>query len=322
MKKFFILLLALIVLISAVFVSCSGKTDDEETTKSDINLENSDTEVGFEKDENGEEVAVAYETDKDGKTIAVKLDEKGEKVTDKDGNNVTVKTDYQMGGSNNKDSAANKENTAKLTTTTTKKSQSTTQKADSSTPLTSTPDTTKFNGTEAVPKTSASGKKVNFSAEDQNIIKSMLEVPYLYLDSYENSDGVPISIACHTAVWMAEREGNVRQTYPSSPIVLNLFYYYGQTVINFKTQCNEFAASKDVNAPIHYNKSNDTFDITEYTAKKQTVSIASIEDLGGNNFYKVTANVSGCNKKKVVAIIQKNRLEATLGFSVKALKWS
>ena len=56
---------------------------------------------------------------------------------------------------------------------------------------------------------------------------------------------------------------------------------------------------------------------------EQYGTLTIIEDLGNNNFYKVTGTVSGTKKaKKVVAIIQKNRLDSTLGFSIKALKWS
>lgn len=314
MKKALVLSLAAAVLVSCVLVGCSsGKNQEETTGTTAANLDSVDTEVGFETDEDGKEVAVRYEVDKNGKTIAVKLDKNGEAVTDKNGEKVTVKTDYQINNTTTGDVG----NTEKLTVTTTEKPTGTTKK---NVPATSSKETTHFEGSETVPKTSASGKEVSFSAGDQSIIKSMLEVPYLYLSNYENSDGVPIDIACHTAIWMAAHEGNIRTTYPSSPVVLNLFKFYGQTVVNFKTQCNEFATQ--AKAPITYNSSNDTFNITEFTAKKQSVTITKIEDLGDNNFYKVTGKVSGCNKKNVVAIVQKNRLDTTLGFSIKALKWS
>lgn len=316
MKKWFILILALVVLITSVFVSCKQKTDDEVPITTAENLQEDDSVLGFETDENGEQVAVVYEKDKNGKTIAIKLDKDGNKLKDKNGEYVTVKTDYNMSDSkNNSNNNKNEDNTNKLTTVPTQAPTGTTAK---DIPMTSSAETTKFEGSETVPKLSDSGKKVNFSVTDQNKISSMLEVPYLYLSNYENSDGVPINIACHVAVWMAQNEGGTMVTYPSSPVVLNLFKYFGQTVVNFKTQCNEFSG----NAPITYNKSADTFSITEYTSKKQSVEIVSIEDLGDNNFYKVTGKVSGCDKKTVVAIVQKNRLEPTLGFSIKALKWS
>lgn len=150
------------------------------------------------------------------------------------------------------------------------------------------------------------------------IVANMLEVPYLYLENYENSDGVPIKIAAYTAVWMAQHDGGTADTYPSSPVVLNLFKFYGQTVVNFKTQVEKFS-----NVPIKYNKKNDTFTVKEYPKKKQTVKITKIEDLGDNNFYKVTGKVSGAGDvKRVEAVIQKNKLDSTLGFSIKALNWS
>lgn len=320
MKKTIILSLALVVIVAAVFAACTAKTDDDSTSTTEANLDNVGTEIGFETDENGEEVAVVYELDENGKTIAIRLDKDGNKMKDKNGNYVTVDTDYVITTTSQDDNTSVADPTAgtdKLTTTTTEKPTGTTKK---DVPPTSSDDTTKFDGSDNVPKTDAKGKEVSFSEEDQSILKSMLEVPYLYRSSYENSDGVPIDIACHTAVWMAEHEGNIRSTYPSSPIVLNLFKFYGQTVVNFKTQCNEFAAS--AKAPISYNKKNDTFSISEFTEKKQTVSITKIEDLGDNNFYKVTGSVKGCNKRKVVAIVQKNKLDTSLGFSIKALKWS
>ena len=171
---------------------------------------------------------------------------------------------------------------------------------------------------ETVPKTSATGKEVNFSKEDQQIIANMLEVPYLYLESYENSNGVPINIAAYTAVWMAQHDGGTASTYPSSPVVLNLFKFYGQTVVNFKTQVNKVNST-----PIKYNSKNDTFSVSKYPKKKQTVKITKIEDLGDNNFYKVTGKVSKADGvKEVQAVVQKNKLDSTLGFSIKALKWS
>lgn len=325
MKKIFILLLALVVVVSCVFAACSNSESDNETTAA--GLENNDNEFGFETqevtDENGEtvtdengnpvttQVAVIYKTDKNGKRYAQVLDADGNPI---EGETIAVNdqddSDSNGNSSNRQEEGNNTTTSAPETTGTTKKNVS----------LTESDGTTEFNGNETVPKTSDTGTEVNFSVEDQNIIKSMLEVPYLYLASYENSDGVPMEIAVHTAVWMAERDGSSRNTYPASPVVLNLFKYYGQTVINFKTLCNKAADSAD--APIQYIKSNDTFEISNYTSKVQTVSITKIEDLGNNNFYKVTASVSGCNKKRVVAIIQKNRLDSSLGFSIKALKWS
>ena len=236
MKKTIILSLALVVIITAVFASCTTKTDDDDTSTTEASLDNVGTEIGFETDENGEDVAVVYELDENGKTIAIKLDKDGNKMKNDKGEYVTVKTDYTITTTSSEDND-NKNNdptkgTEKLTTTTTENPTGTTKK---DVPQTSSKDTTKFDGSDNVPKTDATGKEVNFSVADQSILKSMLEVPYLYRSNYENSDGVPIDIACHTAVWMAEHEGNIRSTYPSSPIVLNLFKFYGQTVVNFKS---------------------------------------------------------------------------------------
>ncbi len=322
MKKALLIAIALSVAVTGILVGCANKKEEEtsSSTKASANLEDYDTEVGIEKDENGEDVAVVYEVDKNGKTIAYVLDKDGNKKKNEKGEYVTVKTNHKMETTKKNNNASGSQNgesdTKKLTTTTTVPNTATTKK---NIPLTQNKETTKFEGNETVPKTSDKGKQVNFSSTDQQAIKSMLEVPYLYLSNYENSDGVPIDIACYTAIWMAERDGGTSSVYPSSPVVLNLFKYFGQTVVNFKTQCNQ--AAKENNAPISYT-SNDTFKITEYTSKKQIVKITGIEDLGDNNFYKITADVSNCDKKKVVAIVQKNKLDTSLGFSIKALKWS
>lgn len=331
MKKGILILLAAAVLVSCVFAACSNKDENETTAEG---LANADVEYGFEDiavtDADGKEVtdadgnvvttnvAVEYRKDKNGKSYAVVIGNDGKAVTDKNGKEVTVPV--------KDDDSGNQPAPSKTTAAPTKGNNTTTQapKPTGTTkkdiPMTESPSTTRFDGKfETVPKTSESGKPVNFSAEDQAVIKSMLEVPYLYLANYENSDRVPIEIATHTAVWMAEHEGTSREVYASSPVVLNLFKFYGQTVVNFKSQCNEYA--QKVGAPIEY-RADDTFYISNYTSKVQTVSITGIEDLGDNNFYKVTADVSGCNKKKVVAIVQKNRLDTSLGFSIKALKWS
>lgn len=335
MKKAVVLLLALVVIISCVFVSCKGK-DDDPTTTTEAGLENSAEEFGIETtdvtDKNGKkvtdkdgkavttEVAVKYRRDKKGRSYGQVLDNDGNDLTDKNGKNVTIKVTTapaEKDTEKNKNTKPAKETTNnKLTTTTTQKPTGTTKK---NVEPTSDKDTTKPVGDDTVPKTNATGKEVSFSIEDQNILKSMLEVPYLYTASYENSDGVPISIAAHTAVWMAEREGGTRTVYPSSPIVLSLFKYYDQTVVNFKTKCN----NENNGAPIKYISKDDTFEITEYTSKKQEVTITKIEDLGRNNYYKVTGKVTNAKgKTKVVAIVKKNKLDITLGFSIKALKWS
>lgn len=172
-----------------------------------------------------------------------------------------------------------------------------------------------------VPSTNASGKKVIFSQQDLERIAAMLEVPGLYKFSYENKDGVSAEMATHVAVWMAAREDIKGTSFPSGTIVLDLFKYYGQTVVNFKSNCN--AAAKKENAPISYSNKDSVFTITKGEAKQQSVKINRVESLGNNNYYKVTGSVSGAKScKKVVAVVQKNRLDTELGFSIKALKWS
>lgn len=333
MKKTFLLLLALIVLISCIFISCKkdSNTDSKSTTNG---LESYDNEYGSETvavtDKNGEaitdkngkevttEVQVVYKKDKKGNTYAVVLDKDGNPVTDNKGKEVTVTFETTKATT----TKSSKTTTAGFTTAKQEKPTGTTKKDAQTTKN----DTTAFNGEDVVPKTSDSGKAVNFSSSDLSILKSMLEVPYLYLSSYENSDGVPYDIAAHTAVWMQSRETGDRSdlnspiVYPSSPVVLNLFRFYGQTVVNFKTECNNYA--EEAGAPIKYVKKDDCFRVSGFTAKVQNVSITGVEDLGNNNYYKVTGNVSGCNKSKVIAIVQKNKLDASLGFSIKALKWS
>lgn len=227
-----------------------------------------------------------------------------EPVTDENGNTVAAE---EVGD----------EGDETLATNPTEKGTATTKKG---VPMTESDEIYEPDDQQEVPSVTDTGNEVNFSEEDQLIIQSMLEVPYLYQASYENADGVPIELATHVAIWMAEHEGSTRKVYPSSPVVLNLFKYFGQTVVNFKAQCNEYAEKSS--APIKYNSKDDTFTISEFTSKKQSVKITKIEDLGKNNYYRVTASVSGCDKKKVVAVIQKNRLDVSLGFSIKALKWS
>ena len=96
MKKTIILSLALVVIITAVFASCTTKTDDDDTSTTEASLDNVGTEIGFETDENGEDVAVVYELDENGKTIAIKLDKDGNKMKNDKGEYVTVKTDYTI----------------------------------------------------------------------------------------------------------------------------------------------------------------------------------------------------------------------------------
>lgn len=356
MKKGILIFASLILLICFVFVACSDKDKNndkskkEDSTKEAVSdlLEDNNVEYGFENEEvtndkgkavtnkNGEKetqlVQVQYKKNKKDKYVAVKIGDDGEPVTDKKGKDVTVKSDYadSLNGEttttkkadvsikNNNTTAHKPDSDSTLPTAATTDKTTTAPTTDKNVNVTKDEGTTAFDGSQVVPKTSDSGKEVYFSNEDYQTVASMLEVPYLYNSSYENEDGVPINTAAYTAVWMAQHAGESAAVYPSSPVVLNLFKFYGQTVVNFKTKCND---TKD--SPIKYNKSDDTFTVNKYNEKKQSVIITKVEDMGNDNFYKVTGDVSGAGDiKKVVAIIQKNKLEPTLGFSIKALKWS
>jgi hypothetical protein len=338
LKKAIAILLSVIVIASS-FAACASK--DGKSSKDSGDLSDAVNEYGFESvevtdkngepvtDKNGEKVTelvqVLYEKDKKGKTIAKLLDENGEPVTDKNGKEVTVKTDYDMDDSGKNDSGKT-ENSSEEKVPTTKEQKttaSTTQKKSGGEATTESEITTLDYKKDKVPTisdaiNSKSKKAVEFDSRDQQIVKSMLEVPELYTYSYENKDGVPIALATHAALWMAEREDLNTSTYASGTIVLDLFKFFGQTVVNFKTKCND----EGKNDKIKYNKKNDTFTITDFENPKQTVSIKKIEYIGNNNYYLVTADVSGAGKiTKVNAIIQKNKLDIGLGFSIKALKW-
>lgn len=325
MKKSIALILAAAILLTSALVGCSKKDNEKETTSG---LANAQDNYGFETvevtDDNGKavtnkdgekettQIAVRYEKDKKGRTYGVLLDEQGKDVTNNKGDKVTVKTDVEL------DETTEKAPTGKTPTTKKQKTtESTTVPKQNNEQTTEKELTTLPSSKEKVPSTSASGKPAQFSTEDQQILKSMLEVPYLYIKSYENADGIPIEIATHVALWMTEREHMSTSEYPSSPVVLNLFKYFGQTVVYFKSKCNE-ADNKN----IKYNARKDTFDIANFENKKQNVTIEKIEYLGNNNYYKVVGSVTNAGKiKKVTAIFQKNKLDSSLGFSVKALKW-
>lgn len=324
MKKSLAIILVLVISLSAVLAACQSKNEDETTQ---AGLENNANEFGFEDvevtdddgkkvtDKNGNtvttQVAVEYVTNKKGKVIAKQIDDNGEYVTNKRGKEVTVKTTKLPETTANvpaSNPTTKKQKTTASTTNTTAENEETTEKEL----------TTIKQNKDKVPSTSDKGRPVSFSSKDQQTIKNMLEVPYLYTQSYENAKGVPIKIATHAALWMASREGLQTATFASGTIVLDLFKYFGQTVVNFKTECNN-AKNKNIS----YVARNDTFTITNFEAPTHTVSITKIEILGNNNYYKVTGEVSGAKGvKKVIAIMQKNKLDSSLGFSVKALKWS
>ncbi len=354
MKKTISLILACIVTVAGIFAACSSDKSKNPSTTG--NGTSSTTEADDEyilepetvtdkngkavtdKDGNAVTTVAQYHvvTDKNGHRQEILVDNEGKDVTDSKGNKVTrpstskhttkvVKVTDDNGKPVTDESGKQKTSvvtepgggtTSSFKTTTTKKPTSAIQGGSTTESVVTTLDAKD----DDVPKTSAKGKTVEFSTEDQQIIQNMLEVPYLYNAGYENSDGVPTNIAAHVAIWMAQREGLNTTTYASGTIVLDLFKYFGQTVVNFKTQCN---SKKDKNCEIKYNSNNDSFTIKKAESKQQSVKIKSIQYLGNNNYYKVTGSVTNAgNKKSVIAIIQKNRLDTSLGFSIKALKWS
>lgn len=308
MRKAIAVVLATTIAVSVAMIGCSkSKNNEETTTKTVDGLKNNEDTFSIEEetvtDKNGEAVTdkdgnpvttqVMYKetTDKKGNKIAVKIDDNGEVVTDKNKKPVTVHTTK-----------------APKTTSTTAVSLP----EESSTITTVAPDK------DIVPKIDDSTKSTSFTEDEIKVIEAMFEVPGIYASNYENSDGVPLDAAKHAAVWMAQRENLNTKTYASGTIVLGLFKFFGQTVVNFKNNCGK-------NAEITYNASNDTFTIPSAESAVQKVSIEKVEEYSqknNNNYYKITAKVSGCEKSKVVAVVQKNRLESSLGFSIKAMRWS
>ena len=308
MRKAIAVVLATTIAVSVAMIGCSkSKNNEETTTKTVDGLKNNEDTFSIEEetvtDKNGEAVTdkdgnpvttqVMYKetTDKKGNKIAVKIDDNGEVVTDKNKKPVTVHTTK-----------------APKTTSTTAVSLP----DESSTITTVAPDK------DIVPKIDDSTKSASFTEDEIKVIEAMFEVPGIYTSNYENSDGVPLDAAKHAAVWMAQRENLNTKTYASGTIVLGLFKFFGQTVVNFKNNCVK-------NAEITYNASNDTFTIPSAESAVQKVSIEKVEEYSqknNNNYYKITAKVSGCDKSKVVAVVQKNRLESSLGFSIKAMRWS
>lgn len=322
MKKSIALVLAITIVSGAVLTACSGK--QEETTVPPSGFEDSDNVYDIDRtvtvtdengnavtDENGEVQTTVVDIKYDSDGIGHVIDKNGDPVTDAKGNEVTVTTEPST--EDDTEDSGRVPTTSKHTTT-----ESTTVKPSGGESTTDSEYTTIAPGEIKVPSTSAIGTPVTISSADQQIIKSMLEVPYLYTQSYENADGVPLVIAKHAALWMAEREQINTSVYASQTIVLDLFAYFGQTVINFKTNCNTDTTCSN----IKYVASSDSFKITDFENSTHTVTIKRVEYLGNNNYYKVTAGVSGANGvKSVIAIMQKNRLDSSLGFSVKALKW-
>ncbi len=319
MRKIIAVVLATTVAVSAAMIGCSKKADDKEstTTTADGLINNEDTYEIVEEtvtNEKGEAVTdkdgkpvttqVMYKekTDKKGNKTLVKVDDDGNTVTDENGKDVTITTTTSKNSSGNSSNSGNSGSTTAVTL------------PEESTTEITTVDPEKDN----VPKIDDSTKSASFTDGEIAVIEAMLEVPGLYNSNYENSDGVPLEAAKHAAVWMAQRENLNTSTYASGTIVLGLFKFFAQTVVNFKNNCGK-------NTEITYNSENDTFNIPSAESADQKVSVTKVEEYSqknNNNYYKITASVSGCNKSKVVAVVQKNRLESSLGFSIKAMRWS
>ncbi|WP_448921064.1 hypothetical protein [Eubacterium sp.] len=309
MRKAIAVVLATAIAVSVAMIGCSkdGKKDDSTSTTIDGLIGNEDTyeivdeEVTDEKgetvtDKNGNAVTtqVMYKetTDKKGNKITVKVDDNGEVVTDKKHKPVTVAT--TKGNSSIKPTvqSTSDEPTSEVTTV----------------PV----------DEDVVPKIDDKTKPAEFNNSEKEVVESMLSVPNLCNSNYENADGVPLDAARHAAVWMAQREELNTKTYASGTIVLGLFKFFGQTVVNFKNNCG---STKE----IKYNADNDTFTIPNAESTVQTVTVDKVEEYAqknNNNYYKVTASVSGGGKTKVVAVVQKNKLDNKLGFSIKAMRWS
>ncbi len=321
LKKFGIILMCLL-LAAASFSACSKKQNtngNDESTTEEQGLDDVANEYGFEEDENGDTVAVVYENGK-----AYVIDENGNKTGKeiKNPKNAPTNSGSSGTGESGGDDSGGSESPTRVTERESVTNRTEDEKATTKSELTTLP-----LDKDVVPSTSASGTPVQFSDKDVTTLTNMLEVPYLYIENYENSDLVPIDTATHVACWMAQRQNIDTNTFAGGTVSVDLFCYFARTVVGFKAQCNDYIGT-DNSAPISYDSANDTFTITasSYESPTHRVEISSIEDLGNNNYYKVIADVSGldssCKKKKVIAIVQKNKLDLSLGFSVKALKWS
>lgn len=313
MKRNIIICISLLLVVALFFSACASKDSKNNKNENGVGISSNDDQYGLEIDENGNEVLVKYETDKKGNVIANVVDEDGNKT------GVTVPAKNYNNNSNNNDKIDNN-NIEKPT------KEDITNKTDNEKETTSPQLTTLPFEKDSVPSTSDTGKAVRFNDKDIARIKKMLEVPYLYTANYENANGVPISTARHVACWIAQSNGITSTTFAADAVIIDLFTYFAETVVDFKTQCND-TNDDSTPAKIKYNPANNIFTISSYESKTHSIQIDKIENLGNNNYYKVYGSVkeqnkSGCNRKKVVAVIQKNKLNTDLGFSLKAIKWS
>ena len=306
MKRAIAIILATAITVCAVMAGCSNKGKEDKGSTTVDGLVNNEDVYNIDTvevtDEKGEVV-----TDKNGNPVTTQIVYK--ETTDKKGNVVGVVIDE------NGETVTNKINKKPVTVATTKVA-----------PTVPTSEiTTVAPEKDVVPKIDDAVKSASFNEHEIKIVTSMLEVPGLFNSNYENKNGVPINAARHAAVWMAQRDqananngAGKKSSYPSGVIVLGLFKFFGQTVVNFKNNCGK-------TEQITYNTGDDSFTVVNGEKKIQSVTITKVEEYtqkNNNNYYKVTGSVSNCSKTKVEAIVQQNKLDNSLGFSIKAMRWS
>ena len=290
--------------ISVCFAACKGKDKDKDntesttTTKAPEGLEQYDTQYELTTDEDGNAILVVsgddgllHEVDENGKKTGRTFKPKD---SDNSGSNSTQgnKDDNNSGGGG--------------TPPAQKGPNDITNKTEDVKETTGSNLTTLPSKEDKVPKTTDKGTPVQFSDKDIATLTNMLEVPNLYVSSFENSQRLPIDVATHVANWLYCRN-DTSKIVNSSGVILSLFNYFAQSVVEFKSRCNGIE-----NTVVTYDSSSDEFTIKECENK---------------NYYKITATVeevnnSGCNYDEVVAVVQKNMLNMARGFSIKALKWN
>ena len=311
MKRAIAIILATAITVCAVMAGCSDKGKKEKGSTTVDGLVNNEDVYNIDEvkvtDKKGEVV-----TDKNGKPVTTQVVYK--ETTDKKGNVVGVLIDE------NGETVTNKINKKPVTIPTT---TTTTTKVKPTVPTSEI--TTVAPEKDVVPKIDDAVKSASFNENEIKIVTNMLEVPGLFNSNYENKDGVPVNAARHAAVWMAQRDqanantgSGKKSSYPSGVIVLGLFKFFGQTVVNFKNNCGKTEG-------ITYNSGDDSFTVVNGEEKIQTVTIEKVEEYtqkNNNNYYKVTGSASNCSKTKVEAIVQQNKLDNSLGFSIKAMRWS
>lgn len=325
MKKSIAILLSCVLILSAMLAACTNPGGGSTGEGQSSNLSDSEEVVGEETitvtDANGEEstttVNVKYGKDENGNTIAYVLDEDGNVLTDENGEPVTVDTTFVF----EEDKTAGETETVPTEDISVTNQTTNPDNTQGDSGETTSPELTTNGGTD-VPDVDDDGDEVIFSTDDMNKISSLLNIPNIYKYNY-SAPNVPAELATHVAVSILHRTSS-DTTFPSGTVVLELFKYFGQTVVNFKAECN--SAAEKSGAPITYVSSNDVFQSPAVESDTHQVTITKVESLGGNNYYKVTGTVKAiskdCKVKNVTAVVQKNKLDSNYGFSIKGLQWS